>query len=178
MTDSELEIYKAVLSQLAIPHKCCDDETESFAVILQRTRALWKLRWRHANTMVLLFENIHNSLYYTACGEGPCSMQWVEEVVPGKHIEYKHTPREWTKIWQKVAEKLLNKVREANTALQWVDKVTSAQKKKTKRNCPNCICCLELQEEGETYKTFCTSCGHWLNWNKKLNCTKFVSKEP
>lgn len=82
-----------------------------------RDAALWRLRWRHANTMVLLFEDKHDDYYYTAYGEGPCSRRYVKEFIPGRFVEYKHTPCEWVKIWQNVAEKLLSKVRETNKTL-------------------------------------------------------------
>lgn len=86
-----------------------------------RDAALWRLRWRHANTMVMLFEGMLNVGYYTAYGEGPYTVQHVEEVTPGKFIDFKHMPQEWAKIWQSVAEKLITKVREANAALKQME---------------------------------------------------------
>ena len=175
------KICEAVERQLALPHKAVDAELDAKTTLLKRTAALWKLRWRHANTMVSLFEGKHDSYYYTACGEGPSSKRYVEEIVPGKFIEYKHLPYEWVKIWENVAEKLLNKVREANIAAKSMDPGSSLQpsaKTRYKRNCLHCIYCSELQEkDADTYRTFCTCCSHWVNWAKKLSCTQFVLKD-
>lgn len=98
----------------------CDAE-DADAIILPNLVALWKLRWRHANTMVRLFEEYkaHSPYYYfTAGGLGPVTTPWIEEYVEGRFVQYRHQPQEWVEIWQNVADKLLNKVREANAALK------------------------------------------------------------
>lgn len=83
--------------------------------------ALWKSRWRYANTMIRLFKSFSNNsygYYYTASGMGPSIRRGIVEFVPGKFIEYKHTEHEWVPIWLNVGEKLLNKVRESNKKLK------------------------------------------------------------
>ncbi len=98
----------------------CDAE-DADAIILPNLAALWKLRWRHANTMVRLFEEYKTRspyYYFTADGLGPVTTPWIEEYAEGHFVQYKHQPQEWVEIWQDVADRLLNKVREANDALK------------------------------------------------------------
>lgn len=141
----------------------------------QKDAALWRLRWCHAITMVQLFDTLRlleKEYYFTATGDGPSCYKASVEVAPGKHVEYKHTPKEWAKIWTGIVEKLLLKVKECNERLKKMENVAP------KRNCPNCAYCQELQDNNkDTYKTFCTSCGHWLDWEKRFNCKSFIPKE-
>lgn len=99
----------------------CNAE-DADAIILPAIVALWKLRWRHACTMVTLFESLERnhpgeSYYYTAGGMGPAN-RCCRDTIGGLPIEYKHTAQEWIPIWADVAERLLSKVREANRALK------------------------------------------------------------
>lgn len=78
--------------------------------------ALWRLRWRHANSMVLLFKTLARShpgesYYYTATGIGPADRRCKGDF-GGITVEYKHTAARWVPIWQNVAEHLLKKVKE------------------------------------------------------------------
>lgn len=79
-------------------------------------KALWRLRWRHANSMVLLFETLERShpgvsYYYTAAGIGPADRRCKGDVC-GIVVEYKHTAARWVPVWQNVADHLLKKVKE------------------------------------------------------------------
>lgn len=80
--------------------------------------ALWRLRFRHAHTMVMFFElaaqcSGSRHSYYTASGLGPTIEKGFENW--GKiTVSYKHTPQEWIPIWNRIADKLLKKVRESN----------------------------------------------------------------
>lgn len=80
--------------------------------------ALWRLRFRHAYTMVMYFELAaqHRGAhlcYYTASGLGPAVEKGSEDW-GGIIVDYKHTPQEWIPIWNRIADKLLKKVKEAN----------------------------------------------------------------
>lgn len=80
--------------------------------------ALWRLRFRHANTMVMFFElaaqfRSSRCSYYTASGIGP-AVEKRSEDFGGITVNYKYTPKEWIPIWERVSEKLLKKVRECN----------------------------------------------------------------
>jgi len=80
--------------------------------------ALWRLRFRHANTMVMFFElaaqfRSSRCSYYSASGLGPAVERGTEDF-GGVTIEYKYTPQEWIPIWNRIAYKLLKKVRESN----------------------------------------------------------------
>lgn len=110
----------------------CDAE-DADAIILPNIVALWKLRWRHANTMVTLFESLERnhpgeSYYYTASGVGPadrrCIVNMYGNSLPKGNVEYKHTARDWIPIWTDIAERLLNKVREANKTLKEFKELT------------------------------------------------------
>lgn len=105
----------------------CDAE-DADAIILPNIAALWKLRWRHANTMVTLFESLERnhpgeSYYYTASGIGPADRR-CKSTIGDIPIEYKHTARDWIPIWTDIAERLLNKVREANKELKEFKELT------------------------------------------------------
>lgn len=80
--------------------------------------ALWRLRFRHAYTMVMFFElaaHHHGAhlCYYTASGLGPAVEKGSEDF-GGSIVNYKHTPQEWIPIWNNIMEKLLKKVKESN----------------------------------------------------------------
>ena len=80
--------------------------------------ALWRLRFRYANTMVMFFElaaqcSGSRYSYYTASGLGPAVERGTEDF-GGVIIEYKYTPQDWIPIWNKIADKLLKKVKESN----------------------------------------------------------------
>lgn len=80
--------------------------------------ALWRLRFRHAYTMMMYFElaaHHHGAhlCYYTASGIGPAVGKGSEDY-GGITVEYKHTPREWIPIWNNIVGKLLKKVKEVN----------------------------------------------------------------
>ena len=99
----------------------CDAE-DADAIILPNITALWKLRWRHANMMISLFESLERnhpgeSYYYTASGMGPADRRCIVNEY-GHNVEYKRTTRDWIPIWTNIAEHLLKKVREANKALK------------------------------------------------------------
>ena len=102
---------------------------------IENLAALWKLRWRHANTMVHLFEelNAHWTYYYTADGLGPSTTPWIEEYAEGHFVQYKHQPQEWIEIWQKVADKLLNKVREMNDMVKRINEAEIPEEQKQRR---------------------------------------------
>lgn len=80
--------------------------------------ALWRLRFRHAYTMVMFFElavqcRSSRCSYYAASGLGPAIEKGSEDF--GRIIvSYKHTPQEWIPIWNNITEKLHKKVKEAN----------------------------------------------------------------
>lgn len=106
---------------LDLSDKLLEQSFEIRCAVLKRYAALWKLRWRHANTMVRLFEEFATHwphYYYTADGLGPTTTPWIEEYAEGHFVQYKHQPQEWIAIWQKVADKLINSVREANDELK------------------------------------------------------------
>lgn len=80
--------------------------------------ALWRLRFRHAHTMVMFFQlaaqcNGSRYSYYTASGLGPAVEKGAEDW-GGITVDYKHTPQEWIPIWDNIMNKLLKKVRESN----------------------------------------------------------------
>lgn len=108
-------------SLLDLSGKLLEQSFEIRCTVLERYAALWKLRWRHANTMVRLFEEFKThwpDYYFTADGLGPTTTPWIEEYTEGHFVQYKHQPQEWIEIWQKVADKLINRVREINDALK------------------------------------------------------------
>lgn len=81
--------------------------------------ALWRLRFRHAHTMVMFFElaaqcRSSRCSYYAASGLGPAIEKGSEDF-GGIIVNYKHTPQEWIPIWNRIADKLLEKVRKS----QW-----------------------------------------------------------
>lgn len=80
--------------------------------------ALWRLRFRHAYTMIMFFElaehcNGSRYSYYTASGLGPAMAKGTEDL-GGVTVNYKYTPKEWIPIWNRIADKLLKKVKESN----------------------------------------------------------------
>lgn len=81
--------------------------------------ALWRLRFRHAHTMSMFFKlaaqcKSSRCSYYAASGLGPVIGKGSEDF-GGIIVNYKHTPQEWIPIWNRVANKLLEKVRKS----QW-----------------------------------------------------------
>lgn len=81
--------------------------------------ALWRLRFRHAHTMVMFFElaaqrRSSRCSYYAASGLGPAIEKGSEDF-GGITVNYKYTPQEWIPIWNRIADKLLEKVRKS----QW-----------------------------------------------------------
>jgi len=115
------ELQKAIDEQLELSGKVFEQAYAMKVALLQRDAAFWKLRFRHANTMVRLFEEFQrhcSCYYYTADGLGPAATPGTEEYAPGHFVQYKHKPQKWVEIWQNVAEKLLNKIREANGQLK------------------------------------------------------------
>lgn len=102
--------------------KMCTEETlkKTFKKIvedersrrLQRSRTLWRLRWRYACRMYDLFEALEfrNAPYfYTADAIDPSMVRM---------DRYKKTPREWMDVWRDVADRILKKLKEVNLALK------------------------------------------------------------
>ena len=80
--------------------------------------ALWRLRFRHAHTMVMFFElaaqcRSSRCSYYSASGFGPAIAKGSEDF-GGVTVSYKYTPQVWISIWNRIANKLLKKVKESN----------------------------------------------------------------